>query len=248
MTSVKRPDFIDSPYFVGELDNWHLKPGAPKEVVREFNQFMKITKGPSVELPDIKSKKKELTLHEAIRRVIDTYGPATVSDITEKINQQRLYMRKDGEPVPANQVSARIRKYPHMFIRENGKVYMNEKNKVLCVEAYIGGYFGTSYNAFIDLQNKVAIYKNFEDGYQIIGNREIKIDDTMIEKFRSEMDSIRIFDWDREYFALVLDGTNWSVTIKTVGGVFESSGSNAFPKNWGKFCRSVESIVMGEFR
>lgn len=37
MTSVKRPDFIDSPYFVGEPDNWHLKPGAPKEVVKEFN-------------------------------------------------------------------------------------------------------------------------------------------------------------------------------------------------------------------
>ncbi|NLZ34313.1 MAG: hypothetical protein GX889_05285 [Clostridiales bacterium] len=47
MTSVKRPDFIDSPYFVGEPDNWHLKPGAPKEVVKEFNKIYE-TDGKSI--------------------------------------------------------------------------------------------------------------------------------------------------------------------------------------------------------
>ena len=35
------PKFIDSPYFVGEPGNWHLKPGAPAEVVEEFEAFMK---------------------------------------------------------------------------------------------------------------------------------------------------------------------------------------------------------------
>ena len=36
-----RPNFLDSPYFVGEIDNWHLKEGAPKEVQEEFDEFMK---------------------------------------------------------------------------------------------------------------------------------------------------------------------------------------------------------------
>lgn len=35
------PMFIDSPYFVMEEDNWHLKEGAPKEVRDEFEEFMK---------------------------------------------------------------------------------------------------------------------------------------------------------------------------------------------------------------
>ena len=39
--SVQRPDFVDSPFFVMEEDNWHLKPGAPQEVQREFDAFMK---------------------------------------------------------------------------------------------------------------------------------------------------------------------------------------------------------------
>ena len=35
------PKFYDSPYFVDEPGNWHLKPGAPEEVVKEFNAYMK---------------------------------------------------------------------------------------------------------------------------------------------------------------------------------------------------------------
>lgn len=37
----ERPNFLDSPYFVMEVGNWHLKPNAPKEVVEEFNAFMR---------------------------------------------------------------------------------------------------------------------------------------------------------------------------------------------------------------
>ena len=36
-----RPKFMDSPYFVPEFNNWHLLPGAPEEVVKEFEEFKK---------------------------------------------------------------------------------------------------------------------------------------------------------------------------------------------------------------
>ncbi len=35
-----RPKFMDSPYFVDEPGNWHLKPGAPEEVREEFEAYM----------------------------------------------------------------------------------------------------------------------------------------------------------------------------------------------------------------
>lgn len=41
------PKFMDSPYFVDEPGNWHLKPGAPEEVVKEFNAYMKADSGRS---------------------------------------------------------------------------------------------------------------------------------------------------------------------------------------------------------
>lgn len=39
--SVKRPKFLDSEWFVEEPFNWHLKDGAPEELVREFEAYMK---------------------------------------------------------------------------------------------------------------------------------------------------------------------------------------------------------------
>ena len=39
--SVKAPGFILSPYFEVTDDGWHLKEEAPKEVVDEFNDYMK---------------------------------------------------------------------------------------------------------------------------------------------------------------------------------------------------------------
>jgi len=31
---------MDSEYFVPEFDNWHLKPGAPDDVKKEFAEWM----------------------------------------------------------------------------------------------------------------------------------------------------------------------------------------------------------------
>lgn len=42
MTSFRRPDFVDSPFFVDDPGNWHLKPGAPADVVKEFNEFLEM--------------------------------------------------------------------------------------------------------------------------------------------------------------------------------------------------------------
>ncbi|MGJ7909628.1 hypothetical protein [Neobacillus sp. LXY-1] len=35
-----RPEFTKSPYFVDEPGNWHLKPGAPKELHDELNKYL----------------------------------------------------------------------------------------------------------------------------------------------------------------------------------------------------------------
>ena len=37
---AEEPKFMSSPYFVMEFGNWHLLPGAPEDIVREFEDFM----------------------------------------------------------------------------------------------------------------------------------------------------------------------------------------------------------------
>lgn len=42
--SIKRPKFVDSPYFYVDENGWHLKEGAPEEVVEEFDEYMEYEK------------------------------------------------------------------------------------------------------------------------------------------------------------------------------------------------------------
>lgn len=58
------------------------------------------------------------TLHEAITVVLREIGrPVPAREIAREINARQLYLRGDGADVPPNQVSARISKYPHLFVR-----------------------------------------------------------------------------------------------------------------------------------
>ncbi|HJC52193.1 MAG TPA: hypothetical protein H9933_02450 [Candidatus Alistipes merdavium] len=61
-----------------------------------------------------------LTLHEAIAVVLQE-GAKTPRELAEEINRRNLYRRKDGRPLPVNQVSARIRAYGYLF-EKTGKM------------------------------------------------------------------------------------------------------------------------------
>ena len=65
---------------------------------------------------NISTPMSELKLHEAIELVIEDAGrPLTFTEIAKQVNARNLYSRKDGAPVPASQISARIKNYPTWF-------------------------------------------------------------------------------------------------------------------------------------
>lgn len=64
--------------------------------------------------------KSTMKLHEAIQEVIRLSGhPLTFTEIAKQINAHELYIRKDGQPVPASQISARVKNYPQLFTVNN---------------------------------------------------------------------------------------------------------------------------------
>ncbi|WP_368657203.1 hypothetical protein AB3Z07_15645 [Metabacillus halosaccharovorans] len=40
LITIKKPDFMNSKFFVDEPGNWHLKEGAPADVQKEFEEYM----------------------------------------------------------------------------------------------------------------------------------------------------------------------------------------------------------------
>lgn len=64
-----------------------------------------------------------MTLHEAIEIVLQETGiPMTTREIAGRINKRKLYTRGDKQPVPTSQIGARVKNYPNLFLKENGKI------------------------------------------------------------------------------------------------------------------------------
>lgn len=64
-------------------------------------------------------------LHDEIVRIIELNDrePMTSADLAETINEEDRYRKKDGSPMTASQISARVNKYPTLFERgEDGRI------------------------------------------------------------------------------------------------------------------------------
>lgn len=57
-----------------------------------------------------------MKLHEAMCLVLkERNRPMTAKELADEINKRILYVRKDREPVPPDQIGARAKNYPHLF-------------------------------------------------------------------------------------------------------------------------------------
>ncbi len=62
-----------------------------------------------------------MTLHEAILKVLFDHGaPMTTQEIAAVINTNKLYIRKDENPLPTEQFHSRISNHPELFIKQDG--------------------------------------------------------------------------------------------------------------------------------
>ena len=73
-------------------------------------------------------RRSVMKLHEAMAGVLAGQKRLSASEIASEINRRGLYSRGDGQPVPANQISARANKYPHLFARDGGKIRLHRSS------------------------------------------------------------------------------------------------------------------------
>ena len=69
--------------------------------------------------------KKQMKIEEAILYCLASKDRGMRTEqIAEIINRQRLYIRKDGQPVTSNQVYAVICRYPDTFTKAEGRIML----------------------------------------------------------------------------------------------------------------------------
>lgn len=64
-----------------------------------------------------------MTLHEAIEKLLHQVGrPMTTTEITDALNRNKWYQKKDNSPITPYQIHCRTSKYPHLFNRNGSTV------------------------------------------------------------------------------------------------------------------------------
>ncbi|WP_377891664.1 hypothetical protein [Alkalihalobacillus sp. R86527] len=120
--------------------------------------------------------------------------------------------------------------------------------KINKVKAYVGGFFGCSYQVEWVLKTGEVTYLEWENS---MGEDPITIN-TIYENLHSidSLQSTNVLRWKKDYQPEqpILDGTSWSVEIQTDDKVIEKHGSNAYPKTWDQFCELMEEVSGKTFR
>jgi hypothetical protein len=110
--------------------------------------------------------------------------------------------------------------------------------------AAIGGYMGRSFQ--LDLHGDWLIYKTYSFGYEQASEEKIALTDALWRAFIRDLKRIKVTNWQDSYIEPgVCDGTSWHVHVVTADLNIESSGSNAYPKNFGGLLKAVGKLLGG---
>lgn len=51
-------------------------------------------------------------------------GGMTAAQLCERINRERLHLRRDGKPVPPSQIWAVVHAFPDTFVYSQGRIFL----------------------------------------------------------------------------------------------------------------------------
>jgi hypothetical protein len=117
-----------------------------------------------------------------------------------------------------------------------------EYENIKRIEAFIGGYFGTSYTVEVEFERGKITWEASGDDFEPA--LMIQMDNESMNTFKEAMSKCRILSWKNNYTdPHILDGTQWSLDIEFDDSRIEKSGSNTYPKEWKRFCKVIQKLT-----
>ena len=95
----------------------------------------------------------------------------------------------------------------------------------------IGGYFSGYKTVEITVRGGKVSYEILRNGLLDVNKKKspaVEVDEAWLKEF----DALNIFDWQENYSADLLDGTQWELTIKDSKKTYHGGGANAYPENF----------------
>ena len=193
---------------------------------------------------------------KAYNQYVDVFGPTSVYRSTRGvlIDNQAL----------ANLYLDAIEKGVPIGVSDLEQSDSNHLSKIIELEFEIGG-FHQGHEDLILASNKISVIQSEYQETLVTHNPSAE----EWKEFSQSLEQLKVWDWKKDYQDDILDGTQWSLLVRTTRFLMvpdykrrrfansddkpipyseiKCGGSNAFPPNFSKFITSINKLINQDY-
>jgi hypothetical protein len=190
-----------------------------------------------------------MKMYEAILDILEKKGNATIPVICQEMSEQNHSIVNKGQDlVEPSYIQTLLSSNNELFLVKDDIVSIRPDKEPNLMTIVLHGYPGPEMRVRIDFKRNTFTY--FEWHLDSKASEPLKVGAFgSVEDFKKKLYPLKLWEWEEDYQTegIVVDGTSWSVILKTIGKTYESRGLESFPTQWKEFCKAVSLLVGKEF-
>lgn len=191
-----------------------------------------------------------MRVYETIISILEEKGPLPIPAICNEVNQVLVTNRE--KPILPEHIKSIVTRKKDLFRVNGGRISIHPDKYPFSLIATLECFAGISCQVRVNfVKNRFAAleWRNKENWRPFSDFHATAPGD--LEEFKRELYTMNIWDWRQTYRnedGIILEGKYWSVKLITKGKIYESEGTESYPKNWAQFCKAVEKLTGSPFR
>ncbi|WP_226676806.1 hypothetical protein [Mesobacillus jeotgali] len=190
-----------------------------------------------------------MKMYEAILDILEKKGNATIPVICQEMSEEDHSIVSERQYlVEPSYIQTLVSSNNELFLVKDDIVSIRPDKEPVMMTVVLHGYPGPEMRVRIDFKRNTFTY--FEWHLDSKASEPLKVGRFgSVEDFKKKLYPLKLWKWEEDYQTegIVVDGTSWSVKLKTKGKTYESRGLDSFPNQWKKFCKAVSILVGKEF-
>lgn len=185
-----------------------------------------------------------MKLFETIISILEEKGPLSIPSICREVNQ----LMTSAHDILPSQIQSIVTRKQDLFLDKEGSISIKPDKRPLYLAAALEVEDRVTYHININFANKSFTFFEWKNNKQAVtlGNEHKCWTPGDIEIFKREIIALKIWKWQTTYGngeGITLGKINWSVKVKTMCKTYTSEGTDSYPENWNKFCKSLEKLT-----
>lgn len=190
-----------------------------------------------------------MKMYEAILDILGKKGNATIPLICKEMSEQDQSIVSDKQDiVEPSFIKTLVSSNKELFLLKDDIVSIRPDKEPILMTVVLHGYPGPEMRVRIDFKRNTFTYYEWHLDSKASGPLKV-VTFGSVHDFKKKLYQLKIWEWEEDYQTegIVVDGTSWSIKLKTKGRTYESRGLDSFPDHWKEFCRAVSELVGKQF-